>query len=42
MELLLSLIAIVLAIWALLSSPRRLQSREEARLIAIEDQLRSL
>ena len=42
MELLLSLIAIVLAIWALLSSPRRLQSREDARLIAIEDQLRSL
>ena len=42
MELLLSLIAIVLAIWALLSSPRRLQSREEARLLAMEDQLRSL
>jgi len=40
--LLLSLIAIVLAIWALLSSPRRLQSRDDARVLAIEDQLRSL
>lgn len=42
MELLLSLIAIVLAIWALLSSPRRLQSPDAARALAIEDQLRSL
>ena len=42
MVLLLSLIAIALAIWALLSSPRRFQSREDARLVAIEDQLRSL
>jgi len=40
--LLLSLIAIVLAIWALLNSPRRLQSREDARSMAVEDQLRSL
>jgi len=41
-DLLLSLIAIVLAIWALLSSPRRFQSRDDARVLAIEDQLRSL
>ena len=42
MDLLLSLIAIVLAIWALLSSPRRFQSRDDARVLALEDQLRSL